>query len=94
MQQAVALVSPRIENQVTQNIQILDNQTPSTSGTHSTMVWIYIHVSIRPSVYIVKFSAPERNVFHFVDFLEKIILFLFYTTFLGRQDKHNKIFFF
>lgn len=36
MQQAVALVSPRIENQQAQNLQNFDNQTPSTSGTSSS----------------------------------------------------------
>lgn len=37
-QQAVALVSPRIENQPTQNVQSFESQTPSTSGSHSSMV--------------------------------------------------------
>lgn len=36
IQQAVALVSPRIENQQAQNLQNFDNQTPSTSGTSSS----------------------------------------------------------
>jgi nucleoprotein TPR len=45
IQQAVALVSPRVENQQAQNSQNFDNQTPSTSGTTSSSTAPIIAIS-------------------------------------------------